>query len=125
MQISEVIHRYKVSKQTLYYWERIGLLNNISRDMNGYRNYSKDNLKQIEFINCMRKAKMTINKLQKYMYLYNSDDPTYKQRKDLISEQLDDIKSQILNYKNAQKMLEYKLNHYEEIDNELNKKDAE
>ncbi|TPR50185.1 MerR family transcriptional regulator [Apilactobacillus micheneri] len=124
MQISEVTQKYNISKQTLYYWERIGLLYKIAKDSNGYRNYNEENLKQIEFVSCMRNAGMTINKLQKYMILYNSGEQTFEQRKQLIADQLDEIKYQVLKYKNAQQVLEYKLNHYEELSNQFKQKDA-
>ncbi|UQS84569.1 MerR family transcriptional regulator [Apilactobacillus apisilvae] len=124
MKISQVTKEYHVSKQTLYYWERIGLLEKIKKDRNGYRNYTKNNLEQLEFITCMRNAGMTIEKLQKYMFLYKSGEKTYKQRKQLISDQLTEIKYQVLRYKNAQQMLEYKLAHYDELNNRLNKQDA-
>ncbi|TPR24496.1 MerR family transcriptional regulator [Apilactobacillus micheneri] len=124
MQISEVTQKYNISKQTLYYWERIGLLYKIAKDSNGYRNYNEENLKQIEFVSCMRNAGMTINKLQKYMILYNSGEQTFEQRKQLIADQLDEIKYQVLKYKNAQQVLEYKLNHYKELSNQFKQKDA-
>lgn len=72
----------------------------------------------------MRNAGMTINKLQKYMLLYSYGDQTFEQRKQLIADQLKEIKSQVLKYKNAQQVLEYKLNHYEELTNKFNQKDA-
>ncbi|TPR41133.1 MerR family transcriptional regulator [Apilactobacillus micheneri] len=124
MQISEVTQKYNISKQTLYYWERIGLLYKIAKDSNGYRNYDEENLKQIEFVSCMRNAGMTVNKLKRYMILYSSGEQTFGQRKQLIADQLDEIKHQILKYKNAQQVLEYKLNHYEELSNQFKQKDA-
>ncbi|WP_105956599.1 MerR family transcriptional regulator [Apilactobacillus quenuiae] len=124
MKISEVIKKYNISKQTLYYWERIGLLYKINKDSNGYRNYNEQDLKQIEFVSCMRNAGMTIDKLQKYMLLYSYGEHTFEQRKQLIADQLEEIKYQILKYKNAQQVLEYKLKHYEELNNKFNQKDA-
>lgn len=124
MKIAEVTHKYNISRQTLYYWERTGLLYKIAKDKNGYRDYNEENLKQIEFVTCMRNAGMTVDKLKKYMVLYSSGDQTFEQRKQLIADQLDEIKHQIIKYKNAQQVLEYKLIHYEELSNTFDKKDA-
>ena len=46
----EICSRFDISRDTLFRWEREGLLNNIERDWRGWRVYTEANIKNIEKI---------------------------------------------------------------------------
>ena len=48
--IGELAKELKINKETIRYYEKIGLLAQPKRDLNGYREYSKDDIKKITFI---------------------------------------------------------------------------
>ena len=50
MDIKEVSALTGIKAHTLRYYENIGLINNITRDSNGRREYSENDIKWIEFL---------------------------------------------------------------------------
>ena len=53
MLIREVSEKTGITSDTLRYYEKIGLIKNISRDKNGIRNYSDEDIQWLEFVKCM------------------------------------------------------------------------
>ena len=51
MTIKEVSEKYNLSKDTLRYYEKEGLIGPVLKGSNGQRDYKEENLRQIEFIN--------------------------------------------------------------------------
>lgn len=48
--ISKLARKLKINKETIRYYEKIGLLSEPKRDKNGYRIYSTEDIKKITFI---------------------------------------------------------------------------
>ena len=48
--IGEVVKKLNINRETIRYYENIGLLTENKRDKNGYRLYSEDEVEKIEFI---------------------------------------------------------------------------
>ena len=67
MTIKEVSEKYGVEASTLRYYEKEGILSLVPK-VNGVRNYTEANLQNIEFVLCMRKAGMNIERLKIYEY---------------------------------------------------------
>ena len=114
MTIKEVSEKYELTPDTLRYYEKIGLINNVPRS-NGIRNYDEKSCKRIEFIKCMRSAGVQIDILLKYMKLLDLGKSTVMLRKDLLEEQ----RKKLLEHKNdIEKTIErlnYKIDIYNEI----------
>ena len=70
MTIKEVSEQYSLSKDTLRYYEKEGLIGPVLKGSNGQREYQEENLRQIEFVKCMRSINIPISELKKYMDLY-------------------------------------------------------
>lgn len=116
MTISEISKKYDLTTDTLRYYERIGLLTNISRNKNGIRNYSETNCQRIEFIKCMRNAGVEIEILIEYMKLLDAGKETVKARKELLEEQREKLLEKQKNINETIERLNYKIKLYEEID---------
>ncbi len=86
MRISEVSQKYNLTTDTLRYYERIGLLNDVPRNK-GIRDYDDITCQRIEFIKCMREAGVEIELLKKYFDLYDQGPSTVSARKELLQEQ--------------------------------------
>ena len=69
MKIKEVSEKYKISKDTLRYYEKIGLIPRVKRNKNGVREYTETDCKLIELIKCMRNAGVEIEALVEYVRL--------------------------------------------------------
>ena len=87
MLIAEVAKIYDLSVNTLRYYERIGLLPQITRTPSGIRNYSESECKWVEFIKCMRNSGLSIEVLTKYVLLFQAGNQTIPARKILLIEQ--------------------------------------
>lgn len=54
MSINEISKKFVLSKYTLRYWEKVGLLSAIKRDEHGYRQYSEIDQNWIFYIKVLR-----------------------------------------------------------------------
>lgn len=66
---SEAAARSGFSLDTLRYYERIGLLDDIARDSAGRRSYSDDDLAWLEILRCLRDTGMPIQQMRRYAEL--------------------------------------------------------
>jgi len=93
--IKEAAKLANLKPHTLRYYESIGLIKNIKRNSVGKRVYSETDLKWLEFINRLRSTGMKISKMKEYARLRNMGDGTIRVRKDILSEHLKTIESEI------------------------------
>lgn len=116
MKIKETSLKLDISEDTLRYYEKVGLIGPINK-VNGIRDYNKEDLKNIEFIKCMRSAGLSINILSLYMKLLHEGSKTIDERKKLLIEQKDLLKIKINEMNETLEKLEYKIKNYETIMN--------
>jgi len=116
MKIKETSLKLDISEDTLRYYEKVGLIGPINK-VNGIRDYNKEDLKNIEFIKCMRSAGLSINTLSLYMKLLREGSKTIDERKKLLIEQKDLLKIKINEMNETLEKLEYKIKNYETIMN--------
>ncbi|EKV56110.1 MerR family transcriptional regulator [Brachyspira hampsonii] len=89
MTISEVSQLTGLSKDTLRYYEKIGVIPEIGRSKSGIRNYSEYNLKCIEFSKSMRDLGISIDSIIKYIKLYKKGKNTINERKSILINERD------------------------------------
>lgn len=114
MTIDEVSKKFDLTKDTLRYWERIGLLPNIERNASGYRKYNKYALNWIYYIMILRKAGMSIEALSEFVKLVREGDQTIAARKSLFTEQRDALIEQRDNINKTLRYLDFKIDHFED-----------
>lgn len=115
MTIAEVSKKYDITPDTLRYYERIGLLTNITRNQNGIRNYDDNSCKRIEFVKCMRNAGVEIEILIEYMNLFDEGKNTVIARRNLLEEQREKLLEKQRNINDTIDRLNYKIKLYDEI----------
>ncbi len=115
MLIAEVSEKYDISRDTLRYYERIGLLPEIARDKNGVRNYSESDCGWIEFIKCMRKSGLPVKILIQYVQLSRQGESTIDRRKSLLLEQKNLLEEKIRELNVSLEKLNYKIDNYDRI----------
>jgi len=113
MMIAEVSKKFDLSKDTLRYYERIGLLPGVNRN-SGIRNYSEEDCNWVEFIKCMRSAGLPIEVLIEYIGLFQQGDATIEARKELLSEQRKQLIARIEDMNKTLERLNYKIERYEQ-----------
>lgn len=122
MTIAEVSEKLKISADTLRYYERIGLITPVPRNKNGIRDYDDKSLYWINFVRCMRKSGLKIEKLIEYVTLFQKGNETADIRKALLIEQKKDILSKIEELNENLKYLNIKINRYEEVTTKMEEK---
>ncbi len=111
--IAQVSEKFDVTKETLRYWERSGLLPTIPRNESGYRDYGEYELNWIFFIQAMRKAGVSIEALVEFVELYRLKTDTRAAQKQLLVEQRDKLEQQKREIEKTLNYLNYKLDNFE------------
>jgi MerR family transcriptional regulator, aldehyde-responsive regulator len=123
MTIAEVSNKYNLTQDTLRYYERIGLIPNVSRNKSGMRDYSEADCGWIEFIKCMRSAGLPIEVLIEYVGLSKQGDASIEARRELLIEQRNRLVAKMEEMKTTLKRLDHKIEIYEKsivpIENKL------
>ncbi len=112
MTIKEVSEKFNLSKDTLRFYEKKGLIGPVKKTKSGIRDYEGQDLKRIEFIKCMRNAELPIDVLKKYIDLYKSGKETKEERKKLLENQQKILKAKIDKMQKAYKLLTDKIDLY-------------
>lgn len=112
MTINEVSKKYKVTCDTLRYYERIGVIPEVHRNSSGIRDYTEEDLRWVELALCMRNAGLSIETLVEYQRLYQEGDSTIKARLYLLTEQMDILKEQKKQIEDTMDRLSYKISRY-------------
>lgn len=114
VKIAEVSKMFDISADTLRYYERIGLIVNVARNKGGIREYSEEDLQQIEFVKCMRNAGLSIESLIAYFDLLREGEHTLEKRHDLLLEEREKIKKRMTEMEKSLDRLNHKISLYEE-----------
>lgn len=115
MKIAEVSKEYGLSADTLRYYERIGLLPNVTRTPSGIRDYSEQDCARVEFVKCMRAASVSIEALIEYMDLFEQGEQTAAARKAILEEQRGLVEKRIADMQAGLDRLNAKIENYEGI----------
>ena len=114
MTIREVSEKYGMSQDTLRYYERIGMIPEVTRTASGIRNYQPEDLGWVELAICMRGAGLPVEALIEYVKLCQKGDATIPARLQLLQEQKVHLKEQKQQLEAAMDKLDYKISRYEE-----------
>ena len=114
MQIAEVAEKYKLTPDTLRYYERIGLLPTVTRTKGGIREYSEEDERWVEFMTCMRAAGLSIEALVEYAALFRQGDKTKDARKTLLIDQRDALAARVAELQATLDRLNAKIDRYDQ-----------
>jgi DNA-binding transcriptional MerR regulator len=113
MKIAEVSERYAISTDTLRYYERIGLIQQVKRNESGIRDYNELDLRRVEFIKCMRSAGLPVEVLIEYVALVQRGDQTIEARKEILKEQRQQLATRMKEMQKTLDLLDHKIDVYE------------
>jgi DNA-binding transcriptional MerR regulator len=117
-----VVENLDVSANTLRFYEREGILKNISRDSNGRRIYNDQNIEWLNFIRSLRLTGMPIAKIKEYVELYELGDETFLQRKEMMMEHKLEVQKKINENLKHLEVISYKVAMYELQEKEARQK---
>lgn len=94
--VDGVIKASGLSRETLRYYEKMGLLKPQRQASNGYRLYAADDLQRLEFIFKTKKAGFTIREIRELLDLKNSVSSTCRLGRDMAREQIQHVDEKIV-----------------------------
>ena len=113
--IGEAAKKLGISKDCLRYYEKEGLLPPIKKDSSGHRAFSESDIEWIFLIRCLRDTDMPISKIKKYVsLLMNNGAESIHERRDILLEHEAFVKGKITAYKTLSRLIEKKLEFYDE-----------
>jgi DNA-binding transcriptional MerR regulator len=113
MTIKEVCEKYNLTPDTLRYYERVGVIPEVTRTAGGIRDYQEVDIGWVENAVCMRDAGVPVEMLIEYVKLFREGDNTIDARTNLLKEVREQILENRKKYDIALEKLDYKIGRYE------------
>ena len=113
MTIKEVCEKYGITPDTLRYYERVGVIPEVTRTAGGIRDYQAEDIQWVEKAVCMRDAGVPIEILIEYVRLCRQGDETIEARANLLKEARARIVEARKKCDVALERLDYKISRYE------------
>ena len=112
--IGEVSEYLGVSRDTLRYYERVGMIPPVTRTASGIRDYQDSDLGWVGLAKCMRSAGLPVEAMIEYVRLYQEGDSTIPARLQLLLEQRQSLLEQKKKIDETLDRLNYKISIYED-----------
>jgi len=116
--IQQIANVTGLSVHALRYYEKMGLLEGVSRNEHGYRQYSEADLSWIDFLLCLRDLGMTINEMKHYSDLRSQGVSTLYPRRKLLEAHHEKVTAQIQERQQNLRKIEEKITLYKRLEEE-------
>ncbi|KXG42595.1 Hg(II)-responsive transcriptional regulator [Tepidibacillus infernus] len=103
--ISQLAKACNVNKETIRYYERLGLIPEPTRTDSGYRMYPEDMVQRIGFIKRMQDLGFTLQEIDKLLGVVDRDEVKCKDMYDFTVLKLREIQSKIQDLRKIERML--------------------
>ncbi|HYX11099.1 MAG TPA: MerR family transcriptional regulator [Candidatus Acidoferrum sp.] len=104
-----------VSRDTLRYYEKIGILPGIGRSASGHRRFTDDDMGWIKLVQCLRATGMPIEDLHAYAELVQQGDSTAAERLTLLENHRRRIQQEMQELTTALQLVERKIAGYDQL----------
>ncbi|MEV0296756.1 MerR family transcriptional regulator [Nocardia sp. NPDC050710] len=111
--IGEVSGKSGLSRDTLRWYERIGLMDYIGRDHSGKRRFSDRDLEWLALIGRLRTTGMSVADMVRYAELVRAGDSTFPQRLEMFRNTRAEVLAKIDELRQTVAVLDYKIEIYE------------
>ena len=93
--IKQVSERTNLSEYVLRYYEKEGLLTDITRGENGFRVYTDEDLEALGLICCLKNTGMSIKQIREFVELSARGGETLRERCELLREHKHHVEEQM------------------------------
>lgn len=106
--IGEVVKKLKINRETIRYYENIGLLTENRRDKNGYRLYSQDEIDKVEFILMVKSYGFSLKEIKMIFDEVYEDmlGGNVEKIKEIVEDKIMELQHKIDNLTETKKLLE-------------------
>jgi DNA-binding transcriptional MerR regulator len=109
----QVAEKTGFSLDTLRYYERIGLLDDIARNSGGQRVFTEDDVAWLRILRCLRETGMPIQRMVRYAELARGGEETVAERLEVLREHDRDIDEKISHLRVEQDHIRAKIANYQ------------
>lgn len=113
MTVKEVSEKYNITQDTLRYYERVGMIPEVTRTSGGIRSYQQKDLDWVELAICMRSAGLPVEVMIQYVQLCKEGESTIPARLELLQKQREALHMQREQLDTTLDRLNYKIKKYE------------
>lgn len=113
--ISEVARRTGLSIDTLRYYERLGLIDNVARDMSGHRIYSDLDIERMKFVRRLRATGMSVDAISRYVQLRAQGPETADTRLEMLQHHRNLLLVQQRELSESLALLDSKITYYQNL----------
>lgn len=94
--IGDVVKLLNINKETIRYYEKIGLLKGVAKDDNGYRIYTDFEIEMLEFILMAKKYDFTLKEIGLIIAEFEEDEKmNYKDIVNVVNNKISEINKKI------------------------------
>ncbi|MEV0340345.1 MerR family transcriptional regulator [Nocardia sp. NPDC050713] len=111
--IGEAAERSGLSRDTLRWYERIGLMDYVGRDHTGKRRFSDRDLEWLALIGKLRTTGMSVADMLRYAELVRAGDSTFPERLAMFRDTRAEVLAKIAELQQTVAVLDYKIAIYE------------
>lgn len=90
--ISEVERMLGIPVTTIRYYDREGLLPNVTRSEGGQREFSDDDIKLLQVIECLKRTNMPIKDIRRFTHLLAEGDQSLEERRQMFYERRETVR---------------------------------
>lgn len=113
--IAEVARRTGLSKDTLRYYEKAGLIESVDRSASGHRSYAVADLAWLDFLLRLRATGMSISDMQQFARLRKQGDRSVGARLALLRDHQVAVTAHIDSLRDHLRAVTAKIGHYQDL----------
>ncbi len=110
--IGEVAEKVNLSKSTIRYYDKEGLLPFIERRESGIRMFAESDISMLVVIECLKTTGLSIKDIKKFSDWCLKGDLTLKERYELFLERKQNVEEQIVELQKSLDLIEHKCWYY-------------
>jgi DNA-binding transcriptional MerR regulator len=111
--IGEAAEALDMPATTIRFYDKNGLLPNVSRTGGGVRLFDEDDLEWMRFVERLKASGMPIREIREYIQLYLAGDATIEERRQIVYERKAAIERQLEELELARDFISYKCWYYD------------
>lgn len=113
--MKEVCDEVGMTYETLKFYCKEGLVPNVKRDKNNYRNFDERNIAWLKGLQCLRKCGMSIQDMKQYMYYCMDGVSSIPLRKEMLAETKKDLLKKIEDINTSIAFIDQKQEFYDKV----------
>lgn len=117
MKIKEAAIITGISENNLRYYEKIGLIPKIQKDVSGVRDYSEEDIRWIKFILKFKETGAKLEYIKEYMHLAYLNEDTKEKRRSILLNVENELETQIEYLQGCLNIVRYKIKNYDDLCN--------